>query len=452
MARAARPASDASLLKSVHSSFAARWATALAVLAGVLGVPAPSRGADDGGDLRLVIILTRHGIRRPLAKDAYLSRMAAQPWPEWEVPTGYLTPRGAVEMTQMGAYYRALYAREGLLSGDAAADAARISFRADNDERSIASAHQLAAGLMPGAVPEITILPPGRMDPLFQPVKLPVGHPDAARATAEVLARIPGGIPALLEEHRGECELLERVLFGADGRVPPGKISPFAQKPWVGRENGSDALVSITPIHTCMTTVEALLLEYEDGMPMKDVGWGRVSPGDLLRLLRLHELYWDLAQATGYVAQAEGSNLASHLRTTIDQAVTGQPEPGALAGQGCRLLVVEGHDTNLITVAALMNLSWRLPGTPPRPVFPGGALVFELRRHGAEPGYFVRIAYVADTPDRIRARHVPTLADPPFNVPVPIPGCGDARPPFDAPYGKFREMLGRAIDPQFVVP
>jgi 4-phytase / acid phosphatase len=442
MARAARPASSRPLL---------RRAVAAALLLGLAIVAPAAPGAPSAdGKLRLVIILTRHGVRRPLAKDAYLSRMAAEPWPGWEVPPGFMTPRGERQMAAMGAYYRALYEREGLLTGLPGLDARRIVFHSDNDERSLESSRRLASTLIPGESADIRSVPPDRKDPLFQPVLVPVGRPDVGRAVAQVRARIPEGVPALLREHRAEGEILDRILLGERRRAGSKARSLFSMEPMIGRTPGSDALVTVAPIHACMSTIEQLLLEYEDGKPMSEVGWGRASVSDLYRLLELHHLYWDLAQMTPYVAQVQGSNLASHILATLDQAAGRRPLAAGLAEPQRRLVILEGHDTNLIVLAGLLHLSWRLPGTPPNPVFPAGALVFELRDRGPGSGLFLRVHYLADPPERIRAGHVPTLESPPCVVPVPIPGCSGAQAPFDAPYERARAAFLAAIDPDFV--
>jgi 4-phytase/acid phosphatase len=59
--------------------------------------------------------LSRHGIRPPLASASVLDLRSSEPWPEWEVPLGYLTPHGGVAIRQMGAYMRLNMAHNGLL-------------------------------------------------------------------------------------------------------------------------------------------------------------------------------------------------------------------------------------------------------------------------------------------------------------------------------------------------
>jgi 4-phytase/acid phosphatase len=307
--------------------------------------------------------------------------------------------------------------------------------------------------LLPGLEPEVQALPAGRVDPLFRPVLIPLGHPDRAMAVEAALGRVGHDLPAVVEAHRAAYDQLERVLFGGDGAVPAGKMSPIALGGIrVAREEVNpkiDALITVEPFHKCMTLTEDLLLEYEDGMPIADVGWGRVTPGVLAQLLELHSLYWDLSQRTFYVAQVQGSNLAAHIQRTLDQAVTAEPESGSFGNLADRLVVVDGHDTNLINLSGLLGITWTVPGAQMNPVLPGSALVFELRQRRSDHQFLVRIQYVSQTLDQMRYLQPLTLEHPPFTAPIFIPGCSGAAPGSDAPYDKFKAMMDRVIDRQF---
>jgi hypothetical protein len=59
----------------------------------------------------------------------------------------------------------------------------------------------------------------------------------------------------------------------------------------------------------------------------------------------------------------------------LKQAAIGASVPGALTRPDDRLLILVGHDTNLVNISGALHISWlmdgRLDDTPP-----GGALVF----------------------------------------------------------------------------
>ncbi len=421
-----------------------------AVLAVLAVLPARATAPADG-ELRLAIIVTRHGVRSPLATNEALAPYAAQPWPQWEVPPGHLTPHGKQQMVLMGAYYRALLVDRGALTGRPQDDAARIFLRADTDQRCLETARDLAAGLIPGVAPEVHARPEGTLDPLYRAASLPIGRPDRARAAAALLGRVGGDLTWVVQAHRAEFATLHRVLFGNEGGTPAGKVALLDLPAGARPGHGDHSVDLVGPLATAMGLCENLLLEYADGMPMDQVGWGRLAPEALPQLLELHSLGFDLSQRTFYAAQVQASNLASHLLRTLHQAAEGRVDPGALAPPESRLVVLVGHDTNLMNLGGLLGLNWWLPGTQANPVLPGGALVFELWRRPDDAGYFVRTFYVSQTLEQTRALAPLTLQNPPAVAPIFVPECSDATPAFDAPLRRFEALLRRVIDPEFVL-
>src|ERR1035438_1710073 len=81
--------------------------------------------------LRFTLILSRHGVRSPLATASALGVRSSDAWPEWEVPLGILTPHGAQTIRQMGAYMRMDLVRKGLLQADGCPESSEIYLYAD---------------------------------------------------------------------------------------------------------------------------------------------------------------------------------------------------------------------------------------------------------------------------------------------------------------------------------
>jgi 4-phytase / acid phosphatase len=80
-------------------------------------------------ELLSTVIVSRHGVRSPIAGTPSLARIAADPWPSWPVPPGYLTPRGAELARLLGVYYRDHYAAQGLSRHVAAIGRSNLPFR-----------------------------------------------------------------------------------------------------------------------------------------------------------------------------------------------------------------------------------------------------------------------------------------------------------------------------------
>ena len=405
-------------------------------------------------DVLMSIMVTRHGVRSPLldANTAF-GMYSAGPWPQWPVPAGHLTPHGKRQMEMMGAYYREFYLRAGLLSGRTDQDAERIILRADSDQRTIETARDLGAGLLPGRALVVRARPQDKPDPLFEPIKAGLGHPDFLLAAAAVLGRIGGNPANPVTAHAAEFAILERVLLGGDGKVPAGKKSLLDSPVSLDPDLRVGNAVSIKgPLRDAMRCTDNFVLEYAEGMPLADVGWGRLSRADLTELLQIHSLYFNLTQTTLYPAQVQASNLASHILATLEQAATGRAVAGAICSPAGRLVVLVGHDTNLTNLAGLMRVSWRMDGSQDDPIFPGGALVFELRRRRIDGQALVRLSFVCQTLEQMRAGDAPTLESPPVVAPIFMPGCSAATPGYDAPLERVEALFHQVIDPGFVAP
>ncbi len=202
------------------------------------------------------------------------------------------------------------------------------------------------------------------------------------------------------------------------------------------------------PLSTASTITENFLLEYTSGLPMDQVGWGRVDIATLRELLALHTAASDLGRRSSYLATAQASNALAHILDTLQQAVTGKEVPGALGKLGDYAVILVGHDTNLANIAGTLNLNWLVDGrrddTPP-----GGALVFELWEQPGTSTYEVRAYYTAQTLDQMRNLTVLTLENPPARSNVFIPGCSTGADGFPCAWRAFQQTLTKAIDPTF---
>jgi 4-phytase/acid phosphatase len=279
-----------------------------------------------------------------------------------------------------------------------------------------------------------------------------VGKPDRALAVASVLGVVGGDPARVVNACRPAVRRLQQVLYGPSGLPPSGTTALIDQPSAVLPGTGDHTVDFSGPLSLALSLTDSLLLEYAEGMPMAEVGWGRLSPADLTQLLQLHAIAFNLVAGTSYPARAQGSNLADHLLRTIDQAAAGRSDPGALGPTGARVVVIVGHDTNLINLGGLLGLRWWLPGTQENPILPGGALVFELRRHRESGGYSVSTYYLSQSLEQIRSLQPATLTNPPETAPIFIPDCSTANPRFEAPLDRFDAVMRQAIDPRFVLP
>jgi 4-phytase / acid phosphatase len=406
--------------------------------------------------LRFAVILTRHGVRSPTWTPQDLNAYSSEPWPDWGVPPGNLTPRGNKLMTLFGSYYRLYFADAGLLRSTGCEDAGHVYFLADAESRTRETASAMAAGMIPGCSMRVHRATE-KKDPLFSPLSAGIAKPDRALAAASISGRIGGNPNALIGTYRQAFGTLREVLFGCapDTTCPaeqePGKQSVLKQPSSVEAGEGDHAADLRGPLRIGSTLSEDFLLEYVNGMDGKDLGWGRLDAGKLLEILKLHAAYADLARQTPYVARLQSSNLLSHLLRSMEQAVKNSSVPGSLGEVGDRVLIVVGHDTNISNIAGLLGISWLLDGYPPDDTPPGGALVFELWLQ-AQGEMAVSTYYVAQSADQMRKLAPLRLDSPPLKSPIFVPGCSTADQKMTCPWKAFQHTIESAIDPAFVKP
>jgi 4-phytase/acid phosphatase len=409
---------------SRHGSRAFIFATLLCALGQSPFLSSQSLGS---GQLKYVVIVSRHGVRSPTGKADQLNQYSAKPWPVWNVAPGQLTEHGGKLMTLMGAYDRELFGSEGLFGTRGCEEAHSVSIVADSDQRTRETGKALAAGMFPGCDVAVQALAEGTPDALFHSLEAGVGNPDRGLAAAAVAGRIGGNPAALADANRSELNALEEVLKGC--RPGPGcggaQRSLNEIESHIGPGKGDHLVDLRSPLGTAATMAENLLLEYTEGLDMAQVGWGRVDANKVRELIQLHTASVDAMQRTPYIARVQSSNLLIHMLESIEQATSGKAVAGALGKPGDRMLLLVGHDTNLENISAALGLSWIIDGrwndTPP-----GGALVFEVWQDGQTRKYTVRTSYMAQTLEQMRHATPLNATNPPQRVPVFVPGCSQA--------------------------
>lgn len=376
--------------------------------------------ADQTAPLRLerVIIVMRHGVRPPTKSAQELAPLAETPWPsesDWGAPPGNLTPHGAAAVRLFGVALVKAYQRDGLFD-PSRAPGDQIFLWADSaDQRTRATAEAFAESLRPGISVKADMRPEGASDPLFDPldgVKCMLDQAQAMKELASVGAISQPTTQTALDR-------LQQIV------APHG----CTEGPGVCLKGDSRLTVNVNsiklsgPVGTGSTLAENILLEYEAGLPLERVGWGRVSRADLDSILPAHERASDLTRRLASVARARGAGLAGLISQVLGQP--GRPVSSPFPqSRGVRpddrLVLLVGHDTNLDNLAGLFGLSWKLPDQPDSTA-PGTALAFERWRYPLTGSALVRIRVFYQTPDDVRFLH----AGPLRSAPVFWTGCGE---------------------------
>jgi 4-phytase/acid phosphatase len=212
---------------------------------------------------------------------------------------------------------------------------------------------------------------------------------DPVAAVASVNAET-GGAAKLAAPYGAQIRTVETIL-GCRG---PGVAKPcdIAKDPAAIRVSADGRGVDLTgAINTTSGTAQVFLLEYVEGLPMREVGWGRASLPRITAISRLHALLFDVYARPSYMAPRVAGPLGRRLLATIEAPA---PAPA--------LSLFVGHDNNIAAVTALLGVHFQIKGygydDPPV----GGALVFEVLRDPASGQAYVRTLYQAQTPDQLR--------------------------------------------------
>jgi 4-phytase/acid phosphatase len=396
-------------------------------------------------DLRAVIVLMRHGVRTPIESETRSSAYNSQPWPAWPTEPGVLTPHGAKALGLLADYYRSRYPS---LLQSSSSDHPGIYVEANTSSRTIASAKALLPGLSPQCNVQAHFFT-DRFNPLFSPSdSKDVDHQLTRDATLGRMANQPdwftGAFARPLEE-------MHRVLTNCDGPTCDRSKPDFRTT----RVQNGIATVrdprAESPVTLGADFAENFLLQYTEGMPMSQVGWGRVSRADRNDLMEMNTRYHDFMLRTPYGAQVAASNLAAHIRDTILSAASGKPTPYQIGTTDDHFILLDGHDSNLSWLGGLLRLDWLLPDQTFNATPPGSALVFEIRRHRTTGATTVQVLFISQTLDQIRELHTLTGAEQPSVAPVFVPGCSGPAPAFACPVEEFARVVDSAIDNRFVV-
>lgn len=336
-----------------------------------------------------IVVMMRHGVRPPTKDPAMPRGVAAQEWPRWDVAPGYLTAHGGAAVEVLGrddARWMKLR------------DCGAVRIIADSDQRTIATARHWARAAL-RCTPTIDHLPQDQEDPRFNALSSGLARLDPAAANRGVAQEVgPGGLAAMDARLRPLYARIDAILCGAArGDCGVGGVPTSLRG---ASETGKPKLSGA--LDRASTAAQILLLEYGEGKPMVEVGWGRAGATDIAALSTFHAEEFRLLARPRDIALPNLAGLLPALRE-------------GLRRRGVTL--VSGHDTNVANLAGALGLHWHVSGFAADDPAPGGAIVLEIlrRRDGAR---FVRATYRAQALDQIRRGGTGVI-----HQPMRIEGC-----------------------------
>jgi 4-phytase/acid phosphatase len=365
--------------------------------------------------LERVVLVQRHGVRPPVVSNAEIAKYAAQPWPAWPVPPGELTAHGGEVVRLMGETLRQTYRHAGLIAASGCPGGSELQVWADGtDQRTRRSGEILAGALAPGCEVKVGWAPPAPRDPIFGGLPQTECKIDADQARAALLAQAGS---SGLDTPATDQALARLQSILAPDACSGGKGTCFPTKDEIA--TGGYAGVQINgPLAMTSSLAEDLLLEYAEGMPAADVGWGRASTAtDIEAVMPLHERTFSLMLGTPYVAGRLGAPMARLILAALDGAPASSAS-GPRLGPQAKVIALAGHDSNLSFMRAVFGLSWTLAGQPDHTA-PATTLAFELWRDPTSGARYVRPVIYYETLPQMRTL-TPGQAE---RVPLSFDGC-----------------------------
>ncbi len=405
-------------------------------------------GENDGTTLKQIIIFGRHNIRSSTNSPEELAKYAVDPYPEFEVPPGCLTPNGKQAARLLGAYFRQYLLAQGLLTSDEQQDLSHSYFRSKSKERAWETAKAFGSGLITNVDVPVHSYEIGEPDPVFDPIAAGVAQVDANVAAQQVQALYNSGA-ALASAYSGEYSLMSSVLFN-NGPVPPGKEDPTTIPITLTANTKlkTGSVINVGGLKKVKGCADPFTMQYADNFPMWNVAWGRLTPNQISQTNRLVVLNEYIQTRTPYLKKVQSSNAASHILRTMLQAIKGANFFGAFGNAKSRMVVVISTDTCVSGLAGLLNVQWQLPGYQPDYCALGGALVFELRQK--RNSYLVRVYYTGQTLDQLRNLTPLSISNPPATIQILVPDGSKSDTNLDIDFNVFNRLLTKAIGREYV--
>jgi 4-phytase/acid phosphatase len=422
-------------------------------------------------EYRMAVLAMRHGMRHPTSAPSAMSLLTQnRQWPVWyTTQLGCLTPNAVEAARRLGEYFRALFIGESLITDvNACPSDKTYYFRSDSYQRDWWTAQGITDGLFPNCKARIYainaeayaeqtpqeqgyLVCTSEIDPLFFPLEAGPRAPQmnadqALQAAAGTIGSASGvNTQALTQAYAKQIEILQSATDccqpQACQNLPAGELCTLAKLQDNLTADGSSVTLN-GPVAVGGVLADSFLMAYEDGQPLEDVAFGRLTLGELRPTFAVNNAAYDVMYNPLYVAQAQESNQMNQILLSLLQRASGERLPNAVALPSNKFVMFMSHDDCLHGLAGLMNASWINEGFLPGQTPPGSGFIFTLVRDRKSHRHFVRVEFVAQTPDQMRHLERLTLERPPSIAPLAIPGC---KSPTDMPYYCALEQFSRLI-------
>lgn len=366
--------------------------------------------------LEQVLVLSRHGLRAPLATGgSALAKVTPKTWPSWDTPGSYLTTRGGVLEAYFGKYLANWLDETNLVKKDGCPTEKDIYVYTNSMQRTISTGQFFAAGSYPGCDITVNHRPEfNKMDPVFNPV-ITDGSEEFKQKALEAMTNYypKGGIDGLNRDLKPSYELAAKVVdYKKSETCLVDKRCDLVDEPTALSANVNKEPGINGPLRTGTIISDALILQYYEGFPMKEVGWGNVkSEKDWKALVEIKDWYTDVLFAPPVVAKHISKPLVTYMNSVWNNK------------DSAKFTFLAGHDSNVASVLSALDVKeYTLPGQFEKTPI-GGKIIFQRWKDNKTNKQMMKMEYVYQTTDQIRNMELLTAENPPQRVTLEMKGC-----------------------------
>jgi len=114
---------------------------------------------------------------------------------------------------------------------------------------------------------------------------------------------------------------------------------------------------------------------------MSLVAWQRgLSQTDIVSMMWLHSLEFELVERTRHLARRQGSALLWQVFETLRQTAERTSRPQDQVPPESKLVIYVGHDTNLANIGGMLGVDWQLTTYLRNETPPAGAMAQAVRQ------------------------------------------------------------------------
>lgn len=391
-----------------------------------------------GYELNQVLMISRHNIRSPLSgKDSLLGQITPHEWYAWTSNHGDLSIKGGQVETAMGQFFRKYLEKKCLFSENWIPKEDEVRFYSNSLQRTIATAHFFASGLLPVANPNVEYHNEiGVIEPIFCPA-VPNISPSFEEQVRKEIYALGGdeGMSGIINSLKEPFSLLEKVLDFKDSKYAKEKNMESIPLDDIEFEIDADKGVIVTGgLKIADSAVDALKLQiYEENDLDKALFGHKMSIDEIKKICEISDIYRKICGGSKTFSTHAMNEMIDEMKKELNT-------------EKRKFTFLCGHDSTIAALTTALDIKpYKLPGIISCITPIGGKIVFEKYQKDDGKEY-VKVFMCYNTTSQIRNCEITSIENPPMFYELEFEGLDknvDGYYSFDDIIEKFDEVLSQ---------